>query len=209
MSYSQVDICNLAIAALGGEPIRSLGEDNKRARQCDKFFVPSRDVILTKFDWPFARGFKALNQLDMTGIDVPDGMYRYQIPNDCKVPRDLYPHGSKLYWEIFGDQIQCRLSEEVYLYYTKKIVDSAKFSDSFVHALSLLLAVRIGPALTQDKKLLREIYTQYKTEVREAWETEANMDNNYREADEQPENDSFVNPDSSSSFDPQSSRFIR
>ena len=52
---SKIGICNLALAHLGADSIRSFEETNKRARMADVFFDQVRDYLLSKFDWPFFR----------------------------------------------------------------------------------------------------------------------------------------------------------
>lgn len=197
MSNSKISICNLALAALGEDAIRSFDEANKRARMCSVFYDQARDYLLSKFDWPFARMLASLQPVVLDEDEVPDGEYAYQLPADCLTPRDLYPKGSRGYWRIAGNALFCSLTEDddVRLYYTKRVTDTILFSDTFVALLYLLIAVRISPAITQDKGVTRAMKEQYEIEVREAWESDANIGNDYRSYDEDPENDTFVNPD--------------
>lgn len=194
MAYSKVNISNMSLALVGAAPIRDFTENNKRARMCDVLFEPTANLLLNKFDWPFARKFAELNQLDMSAEDIPYGSYGYQVPNDCRVPRDIYPPGSRDYWEVLGEVIFCEQTV-VGLYYTAQVDSPAKYSDTFADLLSLALAVKICPAITQDKKLTAELKEQYRVTVVDAWETDANIGNSYREYNEDPLNDTFVNPD--------------
>ena len=194
MATSKIQICNLALAAVGADAIRSFDEANKRARLCDVFYETQRTYLLSRFDWPFARRFKQLQQLALDADELPLGNYAYALPADCLTPRDVWPEGSRDFWEVFGESLYTELSA-VGLYYTADISDSTKFSNSFVHTMWQGLAVRICPAITQNIKLTQELFSQYRIEERESWENDANVGNKYREYNEHPDNDSFVNPD--------------
>ena len=195
MSYSKVAIANLALATLGADAIRSFDEKNKRARMCSNFFDSTRDYLLAKFDWPFARGFKKLNEVELPDDEIaPEGMKVYQLPNECRTPRDVHPPGSKDPWSIAGDKLYTNIGRDVYLYYTIQEVNTALFSDTFVSLLALGMAVRMAPAITQDKNLSKNLYEQYRTEQLESWESDANIGEDYRMHDEDPNNDTFVNP---------------
>lgn len=191
MAGSEVDICNQALALLGADEIRSFEESNKRSRMCKKFYDFNRDYLLSRFDWPFARDFETLQELDVSTEDVPEGEKAFQLPSDCRTPRDVHPPGSSTVWRIVGDRLFTTLSS-VGLYYTKQETNFAVFSDTFASVLALKIAVSMCGSLTQDKELAKTLYGQYLQELREAQESDANIGNDYRTYDENPENDSFV-----------------
>lgn len=194
MAYSKVGICNLAFALVGASAIRDFDESNKRARMAEVFYEPTRDYLLSKFDWPFARSFKNLQKLSTTDIDVPEGMNAFKLPNDCRTPRDIHPLGSRVKWEVYGSALLTP-EESVGLYYTKQETNPTRFSDTFVNVLALGLAIKMAPSITQDKQLVQSLVQQYEMAKMEAWESDANIGNMYREHDEDPNNDRFVYPD--------------
>lgn len=191
MAYSEVDICNHALGLLGADAIRSFDENNKRARQCKKFYDATRDYLYALFDWPFARGFKNLNELDLSAEDVPEGEQGFQLPHDCMVPRDIHPRGNPVAWTISKDRLFTKVST-VGLYYTTREEDTSLFSSPFMHILSLGIAVKLCPPITQDKELTKSLYAQFKQDLRDCQEADANIGNDYRMFDEDPDNDSFV-----------------
>ncbi len=195
LAVSKIDICNLALAMLGAEAIRDFSEPTKRAHMSEIFYDYARDYLLSKFDWPFARSLNKLNPIAPAVLEVPNGQFAFSLPADCITPRDMYPQGSSTWWEVIGDLLYCKQETDVYLYFTKRITDSTKFSYTFVNLMALAMAVRMGPAITQDKKLTGTLYQQFVNEQRDAWESDANVGNTYRESDEDPNNDTFVNPD--------------
>lgn len=192
MSISKIAICNIALAALGEDSIRSFDESNKRSRMADVFFDPVKNYLLSQYDWAFARKFAALQKL--SDVEVPAGYYKYQLPADCERVRDLWPKGSDEWWEIHGDTLMCKQSESAYIYYTSVGLDPTKFPATFSMLVSTLLAVKMSPAITQDSKVTNSLYSQYKNEVKECWAVDANEGNDYIPHDGDPHNDSFVNP---------------
>ena len=199
MTVSKIEICNVALAMLGADAIRSFDDKNKRARMADVFFDFTRDYLLTKFDWPFARKLAKLNPLDATTMIVPAGEYPYQLPNDCHAARSLHPRRSQDPWYVLQDVLYCRrvpsTEYDLLLQYTFKAVDVSKYSSTFNNLLASGLAVKMSPSITQDKALTAELGQQFLREQQDAWEADANVGDGYREPDEDPNNDSFVYPD--------------
>jgi len=193
MSCSKIQICNLALTNLGADSIRSFDESNKRSRTVEAFYETARDYILSQFDWPFAKAFVLLQLL--SEVSTPSGVFAYQLPKDCISPRDIYPLSKKNYWEIFGQMLFCKSSEEVYLYYTKRVIDPNEFSDAFISLLALWIAVRSAPSIAQDKELANLLIKQFRIEKQECWESNANIGNEYLKYDGDPNNDSFVFPE--------------
>lgn len=204
MAQSKIGICNTALAMLGAAAIRDFEEDNKRARMCDVFYESVRDYLLSRYDWPFARRYLKLQPLDEDVEDTPENLHGYQLPSDCRTPRDIAPPGSRIKWQIFGTSLYCRIPPEspVYLYYTSKEIDVSTYSDTFIMILALGMASYLAPSITQDKGVAQNLTRRFEIEQREGFESDANVGNSYREPDERPENDTFVNPDGFLGFSP-------
>lgn len=203
MAKSKVGICNISLAMLGAEEIRTFDEDNKRARMCDVFYDVVREYLLSRFDWPFARVFAKLKMLDQDAYPAPDGCVSFQLPTNCLTPRDIHPVGGKTKWEIAGDKLYVSYElagdgtdeDTVGLYYTSNEDNPGLFSSTFAMLLSTTLAVKICPAITQDDKLTTVLMGQAENETKNAWESDANIGNDYRAFNEDPNNDTFVYPD--------------
>lgn len=194
MSRSKIEICNIALGMLGAKSIRSFDENNKSARLCDRFYESTKLLLLSKFDWPFARKYAKLQPL--ADQSTPPGQYAFQLPNDCKAPRDIHPMGSSTPWQVYGKTLVTPLSSEsVWLYYTTNVTDTNMFTDNFIELLALKLAVMLAPPITQDKELTGVLARQYSVMELEAFSSDANGENIYLHPDSDPENDSFVNPD--------------
>jgi len=180
---------------LGADSIRDFDESNKRARLADVLYESSKDYLLYKFDWPFARAYKNLQELDLSTEDTPPGFKAYQLPSNCVVARDIFPLGSKDQWEVMGERVfTIDTATSMGLYYTRDGVDPSKFSDTFAQLLAIFMAVKLSPPITQDAKMTAELHRQFTIQIREDWEADANVGNTYREFNEDPNNDSFVYP---------------
>ena len=205
--YSAVDICNQALAMVGGDFIRALDNSTKRSRACSVFYPMVRDYLLTRLDWPFAKKLGLLKPLDedqplRVGLNIqiksqiPEGWFAYQMPNDCLAPRDLHPPGSKERWKQFQRTILTPKppESEPKLYYTARIEDASLFSMTFVNLLTLGIAARLAPSIAQDKALASSLHSQWINEQYTVFADDANIGEDYRTHDEQPLNDSFVDP---------------
>ncbi len=192
MAYSKIRICNMALGMLGESFIRSFNDNDTKTRMCQIHYDMVVDTTLSRFDWPFARAVATLNELSIQDDQKIDGKRFYAIPSNCNTPRYLLPEGSAQYFSVMGKAIVTDI-ECPKLVYTRNDTTEALFSPMFVHVLSLALAVRLAPALTQDKILTSSLKNLLEVELINAAEVEANSDNNHRYADEVPENDTFVN----------------
>lgn len=210
MRKSKVDICNIALVAhLGLESIRSFEDNNVRSRMCDVSFDITKDYLLSTFDWPFARKYVLLSQVDPDTITLPTGDYAYSLPNDCITPRQVGEDTENVKWRVEGNNLICTTSEdgEVYLYYTAQIVDTFAFSDPFLNLLAMTLASRIGLALTKNQKLVNSLMNQLVVVETQAWDAEANKGNIYKRASDDPNNDTFVNSPLYSNTDNETTRW--
>jgi len=195
MSQSPVGICNLALALIGKEPIRNFtDEHNERARMCERFYEATRDRILGAFDWGFARKLAKLQKVVDPNLVIPTNWYAYQLPADCKAPRDVHPPGNRQRWRITGDMVLVPL-DPVYLWYTALVEDASLFSDGFIDMLSIGLAEKLCMPLTHDKALKHELRNDFREAELNAHDDDANAGSEYREYDSNPNNDTFVNAD--------------
>jgi hypothetical protein len=194
MRKSKVDICNLALAYLGAEAIRSFEDNNVRSRLCDVTFDITKDHQLSTFDWPFARKYAVLSQVDPESITLPEGEYAYSLPNDCITPRYVGLETENIKWRVEGGNLISTISTEgeVPLHYTAQIADTFAFSDPFINVLAIDLATRVGLPITKNKKLVDNLLGRLVLAETQAWDTEANKGNTYRRSDDDHNKDTFV-----------------
>lgn len=198
---SEVGICNLALIQVGELSIRSLEESTDRAGLCKTLYPIVRDMVLSSYNWSFARKTELLQRLDVDSVEGPT----YQIPSDCLTPICLWPRGQlPAQYKVMGDKIiiptyritgaETFLATDRYLQYVRRETNTALFSSSFVDLLSLSLAARLAVPLANDIKWAATIQNELRIARQEAEAEDANRDDEYRNANEDPENDTFVNP---------------
>lgn len=191
MARSKIEICNIALGLLGASAIRDFNEDNKRARMCELFFDFTRDELLAKFDWTFARKVAKLRNV-IAKMPVPTGWQVCQLPADCLVPRNIEPPGTQYKWDIFGDTIVTDKVGTVYLRYTAVEINVLLYSATFCNMLATGVALKLCMPIAQDKKLFEHLTGIYMRMEAELFESDANIGTNYREYDNDPNNDTFV-----------------
>ena len=149
MAESDVQICNIALRRVQGEPITDLVTDEKKsAVLCRTFYEPTRDAVLEDHPWSFAirRQLLAVS----TDPNLTSYTYAYTLPSDpyCLRPIVLIdPYG--LYYEqkAYPFQVEGRtLYTEMInagLKYIARITDPLSFTATFVDALAWRLAAEL------------------------------------------------------------------
>lgn len=186
---SKVEICNLALNKCGAKSIRSFDEDNKLARMCESAYDVFRENLQTKYDWSFSTSYATLAQLDETGTD--DLPYVMALPADCLRPRVVRPRGVK--WQRAGKKIIAD-SNILTLVYSGNVTDTSVFPAYFVLALAGQIAVQIAISITQDTKILDKITEWAEVHLIDGLEADASTNYDHIREDDNPDNDSFVNP---------------
>lgn len=160
-----VDIANLALDLIGSEgTLASLEDNTKEARLCLKHYDQSRQSILTKHPWKFA---KELASLDTPEVTVPEFGYsnKFLLPGDCLLVRTV--NNSDESWEVMGRYIHCD-SSTADLQYTKDVTDVEIFHPQFIDVLALHLAVKICYSITQSNERERALHERLILELKRA-----------------------------------------
>ena len=165
MADSDVQICNIALRRVQGEPITDLVTDTtKGAAICRTIYEPTRDAVLRDHSWSFAIRRQVLAA--STDPNLTQFLYPFVEPADpwCLLPLVLLDPSSN-YAELPGFTFQ----EEGRIIYTNlnpaalkyvaRITDVKMFDANFVDALAWRLAADlIGPL---NGKTLVEPMTMY------------------------------------------------
>lgn len=194
MSTSVVEICNLALQRLGANPISSLSDGSKNARECALVFPSARDALLRRHWWNFAK--KRVNLAPIVASEQPQcfGAVAFELPPDylkrCPPDRE---------WN-FGDedfQIEGRtiLTSRVRyptplgtstsaqapylpLKYIWRVDDPTLFDPCFEEALVIEIAIRLCERLTQSNTKKADLNNAMKDAVEEAKKANA-IDNSH------------------------------
>lgn len=182
MSYTDVDICNDALAHLGRRTIETLVEATAEAQHCNRVYGKSRRAVLADSAWSFAHKQVAL--AEVTGETVEGWSYVYAWPSDCIVPRTIYnasnastgtsydydtdryvQTGRIEFKVVVNSDGNARLivtnQEDAILEYTANITATAIFSDQFIEALAYKIAAELAIPLTRSEDLHKNMIALY------------------------------------------------
>jgi hypothetical protein len=149
---SIVSICNIALIALGEDPIGALTDNNKRARTCNARYDDVRRAVLERFPWNCAKRRAAVPAL--TAAPAFGWSTAFAMPANFLRVIDL-PDFDKPRYEMEGDDtygnvLLCDYGAPLNISYVCDLQDPTKFSPSLVHALAYELASEIGMPLVQN-----------------------------------------------------------
>lgn len=155
MSYTQVQICKLALANIGHtERIQAMDEASEAAYNCDLYYDPALRAALELYPWNFARKIATLALL---AEDPDDYEYAYQVPSDCVRPLYILPKDDPtIVFERRGSKIYTD-EEEAILAYTFYEDNPANYTPNFVLAFSYSLAASLALSLASDQALQKQM----------------------------------------------------
>ena len=158
---SEVDIANMAITALGGEPLDSFDDPTEPARLVRAVFVPSLLAVLREHPWNCAIRRKQIGQLAppiLPGVQNQIGPC-YQLPADCI--RVLGLEGEEpAQYEVEGRSI-CAAEETAVLRYVARI-GAGELDPAVAHALAMRIAAQIGHSMTGSSSAAEAAQAQYR-----------------------------------------------
>ena len=164
--YSEVAICNLALAEIGrGVQITSLDEASQAARACRLRYAYARDAVLRAYDWNFAA---RRAQLAKNAV-APAFEYAnaFDLPPDCLLVRGVFG-GETERWVVEGRQILCDLADPIAIKYTALVVEPARFDPLFLDALSARIASDIAVQLSESVSRAQGLWQVYQAKLVEA-----------------------------------------
>lgn len=159
--YDEVTLCNMALSNLGiGQRITALSDLKDTAKACRLWYDPTRDLMLSTFDWMVSRRKITLNLVE----EDPDGAdgewkYSYRYPDTCIVARRIVvpgiglPEASAQPFQVGRDdtgRLVFTDQEDAVLECTAFNEDEGEWNDTFAQAFAWTLAKNICPELTVD-----------------------------------------------------------
>lgn len=173
---SAVHICNMALSDIRASNIASLTGSSVEARQCNIFYEPARDKLLSLHDWTFARMRTLLALIETE--PTTDWTYRFQIPVNCLRPLFLEtPNGDKTTkYRVEGDTILTSVGDAVVLVYTLLITDPISFPAYFVEALRKDLAACLAIPITDNRSIYEIKLAESVVALTRAMSLDANSD---------------------------------
>lgn len=173
---SQVNICNLAYAALGHKAfIQDINESSVEARYAKLQYDVARKATLRIHPWNFATGRATLA---LTADTSTTWQYVYALPALCLKARYIVPviPTEKIPFEVAlsNDGLRRVLYtniEDAELVYTVNVENPDLFDALFVDAFSLNLAQRLSPVIAPNKA--QEMLTKFLNTMRSAQASDA------------------------------------
>jgi len=190
---SDIRMCNMALAKLGGALITDFDEGTKASRLCKVLYPMLRDELISEHSWSCMRKVAVLSLLDAES-DI--GTYVYQLPADCILPIDLLPLGSVDAWHLVGSTVVTNVADAS-LIYTYSNTNPETFNWPFMRALISRLIVYLAPGIKGDSESVEKLTKEAEARVALAKTDDANIGSEYTYADNDANNDTFVNPDGS------------
>lgn len=168
---SEVSICNQALGWLGENLITSLDDPSRNANLCRDNYPFLRDAVLEECMWTFA-----MDRASSTVADKDDWGLYYEHPKPLewlqvfRVYTDVSSQDPSKWiqsvgWSIEGEYI---LSPDptIYMWGTKRITDTGKFSQLFVQALAARMAADLAMPLTEDRQKQADMWGIYQAKIR-------------------------------------------
>lgn len=164
--YSEVAICNLALAGVGrGAVITSMDEASQAARACKLRYPYARDAVLRAYDWNFAA--KRASLAKNTVAPAFEYANAFDLPADCLQVRSVYEGESEM-WVVEGRQIITDMGSPIKIKYTGLVTNSANFDPLFVETLAARIASDICVILTESVSRAQELWDVYRARLVEA-----------------------------------------
>lgn len=163
-----VTICNAALNKLGQEPISSLSDDNKRARNCALRYQDVVDMVLRDHFWNFAI-VRDVISASATALAFGDAK-AYPLPNDCvRVMKVMYDKYTYPRYKIEGRNIVISnyneingVTSPIQLAYISSNASEAHFDSNFKEAVATRLAAELCYSITQSSSMKQGLLAEYK-----------------------------------------------
>lgn len=149
---SIVSICNIALVALGADPITSLTDAKKTATLCAMRYDDTRRSILRSNPWN-CNTTRAQLAADPTAPAFGFGN-RYRLPPDFMRMLDL-PDNEEAEWVIEGNYLLTDETAPLNVLYGRDLQDPTLFDPLLVQCIAYALALELAQPLAQ--KLLPQI----------------------------------------------------
>jgi len=170
MATSKVQIANLALTHVGGNPITSLTDDTNEAKSVNQVYDLVRDAVLADHPWNFAVK-RIVPGLDDT-TPVYGFSYRFDLPTDYIRLVEIEDNPP---YKISGQFIECD-SSVIKIKYIAENDMPTEYDYMFVMAFGLRLAATICERLTQSGTLAKELMEAYRLALKNAKTVDSQSD---------------------------------
>lgn len=184
---SVIDICNLAINDLGGNPISDLDEDSKEARLCKDAYEPTLREILASHKWNLAAKWAVL--AEDAGYSILDSRYTYAYTQPADFVRMWRGDDRDTRYSKTGKRILSS-TETLTIKYVYFNNDPSTYPPLFVIALASLLKHKLSIPLAKRGSKKTNWYQLYLIDLGNAQLADAQESN--EDPDYKKESDSWL-----------------
>ena len=163
---SSVEICNLAIADLGGKTLTNITDDSKEGRFCNRRYANLRDSVLRAHPWNFAT--KRVELARSTTDPVFKYAYAHTLPSDFLRLLGTNEDSTDFEYKIENGVIASDAGS-LKIKYIFRQENVNRYDSLFVEALAARIAAALSYPLTGDRNLSHSFWEEYKNKVSEAW----------------------------------------
>jgi hypothetical protein len=165
MATSWVEVCNLALTALGSQPITAFPptDDSQAAKLAQACYQMLADEVLSAADFACAETRQALNA-DTTAPEDPEWTYQFQLPIDCLHVRGVSPATD---YVRSGNMLLCN-EVSITLVYTRKLTDPTLLDSHVGSAIAARIAMHLAPKIVQKMDFTRMMIAAYDRALLEA-----------------------------------------
>lgn len=159
---TQVQICNLALRALGAQQITAITDSVESARILNDVYTLIRDEVLVQHPWNFA--IKRASLVEDATAPTYGYDNRFILPVDCLRVIETEDYTE---YQVEGGYL---LTDEtsVKIKYIAQITTSSSFSPGFVSAFAMRLAAEVAFPLTNNAQLAAEKFKEYEDRLKMA-----------------------------------------
>lgn len=169
-SFTETDVCNMALDILWEEPISDITDDDPNALKFARNFDALRDAFLAMHPWNFA--IKSVSQ----AADATDPSYgwdhRYLLPGDClkvlPIRKNGLWGGQLQQYEIEGQYILTDIDSPLKYRYIYRNETIGEWSPQAITAFAAFLASRLAHSITGKASFAELAANLFKEEMRMA-----------------------------------------
>lgn len=163
---NKIQICNLALYPLGGNPISSLDEGSKEANLCKDLYPTMVLSVLSIHKWNFAKVEVSLAESSTYAMLDDRFEFAYQLPSDYV--RMSRPEDRDINYERRG-QVLVTNESPFDIEYIASITDTILFPELFAEAVAARLSVPMAmPLARKGTPTAVDLYKLYLVALSEA-----------------------------------------
>lgn len=166
---SDVDICNMALTAIGHKTITSLLEASEAARKCNVYLQKVIDAVLRAYPWNCAMARATLVQIAET--PVFGFSYKYALPTNPYCLRVLQLSDKSMKFKIEGGVLLCDEATAKILYIAR--IAAGSMDSLLVDTVAARMAAELAYPLANSHTLQANMWKIYETKIEEAYQVDA------------------------------------